>query len=156
MAVSFTLNGKAVNFDGDPETPILWVLRDHLDVTSPKYGCGAALCGACTVHLEGSAIRSCSTPVSAAAGKSVTSLEGLSAKVGKALQDAWIEFDVPQCGYCQTGQMMSAADLLAKKKQPSSDDIKNAMSGNICRCGTHPRIIKAILKAAEIKRTPNN
>ena len=149
MAVSFTLNGKAVNFDGDPETPILWVLRDHLDVTSPKYGCGAALCGACTVHLEGSAIRSCSTPVSAAAGKSVTSLEGLSAKVGKALQDAWIEFDVPQCGYCQTGQMMSAAALLAKKKQPSSDDIKNAMSGNICRCGTYSRIEKAVKRAAD-------
>ncbi|MBU3556702.1 (2Fe-2S)-binding protein [Polynucleobacter sp. Ross1-W9] len=149
MAVSFILNGKAVNFDGDSETPILWVLRDHLDVTSPKYGCGAALCGACTVHLEGSAIRSCSTPVSAAAGKSVTTLEGLAAKVGKALQDAWIEFDVPQCGYCQTGQMMSAADLLAKKKQPSSDDIKNAMSGNICRCGTYSRIEKAVKRAAD-------
>ena len=149
MAVSFTLNGKAVNFDGDPETPILWVLRDYLDVTSPKYGCGAALCGACTVHLEGSAIRSCSTPVSVAAGKSVTSLEGLAPKVGKALQDAWIEFDVPQCGYCQTGQMMSAADLLAKKKQPSSDDIKNAMSGNICRCGTYSRIEKAVKRAAD-------
>ena len=149
MAVSFTLNGKSVNFDGDPETPILWVLRDHLDVTSPKYGCGAALCGACTVHLEGAAIRSCSTPVSAAGGKSVTTLEGLAAKVGKALQDAWIEFDVPQCGYCQTGQMMSAADLLAKKKQPSSDDIKNAMSGNICRCGTYSRIEKAVKRAAD-------
>ena len=149
MAVSFTLNGKAVNFDGDPETPILWVLRDHLDVTSPKYGCGAALCGACTVHLEGAAIRSCSTPVSAAGGKSVTTLEGLAAKVGKALQDAWIEFDVPQCGYCQPGQMISAADLLAKKKQPSSDDIKNAMSGNICRCGTYSRIEKAVKRAAD-------
>ena len=149
MAVSFTLNGKAVNFDGDPETPILWVLRDHLDVTSPKYVCGAALCGACTVHLEGAAIRSCSTPVSAAGGKSVTTLEGLAAKVGKALQDAWIEFDVPQCGYCQTGQMMSAADLLAKKKQPSSDDIKNAMSGNICRCGTYSRSEKAVKRAAD-------
>ena len=149
MAISFTLNGKPVNFEGDPETPILWVLRDHLDVTSPKYGCGAGLCGACTVHLEGAAIRSCSTPVSAAGGKSVTTLEGLATKVGKALQDAWIEFDVPQCGYCQTGQMMSAADLLAKKKQPSSDDIKNAMSGNICRCGTYSRIEKAVKRAAD-------
>ena len=149
MAVSFTLNGKAVNFDGDPDTPILWVLRDHLDVTSPKYGCGAGLCGACTVHLEGAAIRSCSIPVSAAGGKAVTTLEGLAAKVGKALQDAWIEFDVPQCGYCQTGQMMSAADLLAKKKQPSSDDIKDAMSGNICRCGTYSRIEKAVKRAAD-------
>ena len=101
MAVSFTLNCKAVNFEGDPETPILWVLRDHLDVTSPKYGCGVGLCGACTVHLDGAAIRSCSTPISAASGKLVTTLEGLSVKVGKALQDAWIEFDVPQCGYCQ-------------------------------------------------------
>jgi isoquinoline 1-oxidoreductase alpha subunit len=127
----------------------LWVLRDHLDVTSPKYGCGAGLCGACTVHLDGATIRSCSTPVSVAAGKVVTTLEGLSAKVGKALQDAWIEFDVPQCGYCQTGQMMSAADLLAKKKQPSSDDIKNAMSGNICRCGTYSRIEKAVKRAAD-------
>ena len=149
MAVSFTLNGKAITFDGDAQTPILWVLRDHLDVTSPKYGCGAGLCGACTVHLDGAAIRSCSTPVSAASGKTVTTLEGLSAKVGKALQDAWIEFDVPQCGYCQTGQMMSAADLLAKKKQPSSDDIKNAMSGNICRCGTYSRIEKAVKRAAD-------
>jgi len=149
MAISFTLNGKAVNFEGDPETPILWVLRDHLDVTSPKYGCGAGLCGACTVHLEGAAIRSCSIPISAAAGKAVTSLEGLAEKMGKALQDAWIEFDVPQCGYCQTGQMMSAADLLAKKKQPSSDEIKNAMSGNICRCGTYSRIEKAVKRAAD-------
>lgn len=149
MAVSFTLNGKAISFDGDSETPILWVLRDHLDVTSPKYGCGAGLCGACTVHLDGAAIRSCSTPISVAAGKTLTTLEGLAAKVGKALQDAWIEFDVPQCGYCQTGQMMSAADLLAKKKQPSSDDIKNAMSGNICRCGTYSRIEKAVKRAAD-------
>ncbi len=149
MTISFTLNGKAVNFEGDPETPILWVLRDHLDVTSPKYGCGAGLCGACTVHLEGAAIRSCSIPISAAAGKAVTSLEGLAEKMGKAIQDAWIEFDVPQCGYCQTGQMMSAADLLAKKKQPSSDEIKNAMSGNICRCGTYSRIEKAVKRAAD-------
>lgn len=149
MAVSFTLNGKSINFSGDPETPILWVLRDHLDVTSPKYGCGAGLCGACTVHLDGAAIRSCSIPISAASGKSVTTLEGLSPKVGKALQDAWIEFDVPQCGYCQTGQMMSAADLLAKKKQPNSEEIQNAMSGNICRCGTYSRIEKAVKRAAD-------
>jgi isoquinoline 1-oxidoreductase alpha subunit len=149
MAISFNLNGKAVRFEGDPETPILWVLRDHLDVTSPKYGCGAALCGACTVHLEGGAIRSCSTPVSAAAGKSVTTLEGLPAKMGGALQEAWIEFDVPQCGYCQTGQMMSAADLLSKKAKPNSEEIKNAMSGNICRCGTYARIEKAVKRAAD-------
>jgi isoquinoline 1-oxidoreductase alpha subunit len=149
MSIPFTLNGKAVNFDGDPDTPILWVLRDYLDINSPKFGCGAGLCGACTVHLEGAAIRSCSTPVSAVNGKKITTLEGLSPRVGKALQDAWIEFDVPQCGYCQTGQMMSAADLLAKKKQPSSDDIKNAMSGNLCRCGTYARIEKAVKRAAD-------
>jgi isoquinoline 1-oxidoreductase alpha subunit len=149
MTVSFNLNGNPVQFEGDPQTPILWVLRDHLDVTSPKYGCGAGLCGACTVHLEGNAIRSCSTPVSAAAGKKVVTLEGLPQKMGQALQSSWIEFDVPQCGYCQTGQMMSAADLLAKKKWPNPEEIKNAMSGNICRCGTYARIEKAIERAAD-------
>jgi len=149
MGTTFNLNGKSVNFDGDPETPILWVLRDHLDVMSPKFGCGAALCGACTVHLEGNAIRSCSTPVSVAAGRNVTTLEGLAPKMGKALNEAWVEFDVPQCGYCQTGQMMSAADLLTKNKYPSSGDIKNALSGNICRCGTYARIEKAVKRAAD-------
>ncbi|MBU3613823.1 (2Fe-2S)-binding protein [Polynucleobacter sp. Latsch14-2] len=149
MTVSFNLNGNSVQFEGDPQTPILWVLRDHLDVTSPKYGCGAGLCGACTVHLEGSAIRSCSIPVSAAAGKKVVTLEGLPQKMGQALQSSWIEFDVPQCGYCQTGQMMSAADLLVKKKRPNPEEIKNAMSGNICRCGTYSRIEKAIERAAD-------
>ena len=149
MTVSFNLNRNSVQFDGDPQTPILWVLRDYLDVTSPKYGCGAGLCGACTVHLEGSAIRSCSIPVSAAAGKKVVTLEGLPQKMGQALQSSWIEFDVPQCGYCQTGQMMSAADLLSKKKRPNPEEIKNAMSGNICRCGTYSRIEKAIERAAD-------
>lgn len=149
MTVSFNLNGNPVQFEGDPETPILWVLRDHLDVTSPKFGCGAGLCGACTVHLDGGAIRSCSTPVSAAAGKKVVTLEGLPEKMGNALQSSWIEFDVPQRGYCQTGQMMSAADLLAKKKQPNAEEIKSAMSGNICRCGTYARIEKAVKRAAD-------
>ena len=149
MTVSFNLNENPVQFEGDPETPILWVLRDHLDVTSPKFGCGAGLCGACTVHLDGGAIRSCSTPVSAAAGKKVVTLEGLPEKMGNALQSSWIEFDVPQCGYCQTGQMMSAADLLAKKKQPNAEEIKSAMSGNICRCGTYARIEKAVKRAAD-------
>jgi isoquinoline 1-oxidoreductase alpha subunit len=149
MTVFFNLNGNPVQFEGDPQTPILWVLRDYLDVTSPKYGCGAGLCGACTVHLEGGAIRSCSVPVSAAAGKKVVTLEGLPQKMGQALQSSWIEFDVPQCGYCQTGQMMSAADLLAKKKRPNPEEIKNAMSGNICRCGTYSRIEKAIERAAD-------
>ena len=149
MTVFFNLNGNPVQFEGDPQTPILWVLRDYLDVTSPKYGCGAGLCGACTVHLEGGAIRSCSVPVSAAAGKKVVTLEGLPQKMCQALQSSWIEFDVPQCGYCQTGQMMSAADLLAKKKRPNPEEIKNAMSGNICRCGTYSRIEKAIERAAD-------
>ena len=149
MTVSFNLNGNAIQFEGDPETPILWVLRDHLDVTSPKYGCGAGLCGACTVHLDGAAIRSCSIPISEAAGKKVVTLEGLPEKVGQALQSSWIEFDVPQCGYCQTGQMMSAAELLAKKRQPNTEEIKNAMSGNICRCGTYARIEKAVKRAAD-------
>ena len=149
MTVSFNLNGNTIQFEGDPETPILWVLRDHLDVTSPKYGCGAGLCGACTVHLDGAAIRSCSIPISEAAGKKVVTLEGLPEKVGRALQSSWIEFDVPQCGYCQTGQMMSAAELLAKKRQPNTEEIKNAMSGNICRCGTYARIEKAVKRAAD-------
>ena len=149
MTVSFNLNGNAIQFEGDPETPILWVLRDHLDVTSPKYGCGAGLCGACTVHLDGAAIRSCSIPISEAAGKKVVTLEGLPENVGQALQSSWIEFDVPQCGYCQTGQMMSAAELLAKKRQPNTDEIKSAMSGNICRCGTYARIEKAVKRAAD-------
>jgi len=149
MTVSFNLNGNTIQFEGDPETPILWVLRDHLDVTSPKYGCGAGLCGACTVHLDGAAIRSCSIPISEAAGKKVVTLEGLPEKVGQALQSSWVEFDVPQCGYCQTGQMMSAAELLAKKRQPNTEEIKNAMSGNICRCGTYARIEKAVKRAAD-------
>ncbi|MGL5003421.1 MAG: (2Fe-2S)-binding protein [Casimicrobium sp.] len=134
--MKLNVNGKSVNCDGDPETPILWVLRDHLDVTSPKFGCGMALCGACTVHLDGAAIRSCSTPVSAAAGKKITTVEGLPAKLGKALQDAWIAEEVPQCGYCQTGQMMSAAALLTTNKNPSNEQIVAAMDGNVCRCGT--------------------
>jgi isoquinoline 1-oxidoreductase subunit alpha len=125
----------------------LWVLRDHLDVTSPKFGCGMALCGACTVHLDDSPIRSCSTPVSAAVGKKITTIEGLPAKVGKALQDAWIAEEVPQCGYCQTGQMMSAAALITKNAKPSETEIVAAMDGNICRCGTYSRIQKAVVRA---------
>ena len=145
--MKLNVNGKPANFEGDPDTPILWVLRDHLDVTSPKFGCGMALCGACTVHLDGSPIRSCSTPVSAAVGKKITTIEGLPAKVGKALQDAWIAEEVPQCGYCQTGQMMSAAALITKNAKPSETEIIAAMDGNICRCGTYRRIQKAIVRA---------
>jgi isoquinoline 1-oxidoreductase subunit alpha len=147
--VKMNVNGKATTFDGDPDTPILWVLRDHLDVTSPKFGCGMALCGACTVHLDGAPIRSCSTPVSAAAGKSITTVEGLPAKLGKALQEAWIAEEVPQCGYCQTGQMMSAAALINTNKNPSNEQIVAAMDGNVCRCGTYTRIQKAITRAAK-------
>jgi isoquinoline 1-oxidoreductase subunit alpha len=147
--VKMNVNGKTTTFDGDPDTPILWVLRDHLDVTSPKFGCGMALCGACTVHLDGAPIRSCSTPVSAAAGKNVTTIEGLPAKLGKALQEAWIAEEVPQCGYCQTGQMMSAAALITTNKAPSEEQIIAAMDGNVCRCGTYHRIQKAITRAAK-------
>ena len=147
--LKLNVNGKPANFDGDPDTPILWVLRDHLDVTSPKFGCGMALCGACTVHLDGVPIRSCSTPASAAVGKRITTIEGLPVKVGKALQDAWIAEEVPQCGYCQTGQMMSAAALITKNANPSEADIVSAMDGNICRCGTYSRIQKAIVRAGK-------
>jgi len=145
--LKLNVNGKPADFDGDPDTPILWVLRDHLDVTSPKFGCGMALCGACTVHLDGVPIRSCSTPVAAAVGKKITTIEGLPVKVGKALQDAWIAEEVPQCGYCQTGQMMSAAALITKNTKPSEAEIIAAMDGNVCRCGTYHRIQKAIVRA---------
>ena len=147
--LKLNVNGKAASFDGDPETPILWVLRDHLDVSSPKFGCGMALCGACTVHLDGVPVRSCSTPASAAVGKKITTIEGLPAKVGKALQDAWIAEEVPQCGYCQTGQMMSAAALITKNPNPTEAEIVGAMDGNVCRCGTYHRIQKAIVRAGK-------
>ena len=147
MSISLNVNGKAVSVDVHPSTPILWALRDNLNMTGTKFGCGTALCGACTVHLDGSPIRSCSTPVSAAVGKKITTIEGLPAKVGKALQDAWIAEEVPQCGYCQTGQMMSAAALITKNAKPSEGDIISAMDGNICRCGTYSRIQKAIVRA---------
>ena len=145
--MKLNVNGATVDFDGDASTPLLWVLRDHLNITTPKFGCGAGLCGACTVHLEGEAIRSCSLPVSAAVGKRVTTLEGLPASIGKPIQEAWIAESVPQCGYCQCGQTMSAAALLSKNKTPSETQIVEAMDGNICRCGTYSRIKKAIVRA---------
>ncbi len=148
--ISFTLNGKPVNVDDDPSTPLLWVLRDSLGLTGTKFGCGMALCGACTVHLDGKAIRSCVSPLARVAGKRVTTIEGLSANLSHPLQRAWIEVDVPQCGYCQSGQIMSAAVLLAQNARPADRDIDEAMSGNICRCGTYTRIRKAIHRAAEI------
>ncbi len=147
---NFFVNGKAVQVDVDPSTPLLWVLRESLGLTGTKFGCGMALCGACTVHLEGKAIRSCVAPVSRAEGKHVTTIEGLSADLTHPLQKAWIELDVPQCGYCQSGQIMSAAVLLAEIQKPTDKDIDEAMGGNICRCGTYSRIRQAIHRAAEL------
>ena len=146
----FTLNGKSVSVYVDPATPLLWVMRDSLGMTGTKFGCGMALCGACTVHLDGKAIRSCVAPVSRAEGRRVTTIEGLSENLTDPLQRAWIEMDVPQCGYCQSGQIMSAAVLLAANLKPSDTEIDEAMGGNICRCGTYPRIRRAIHRAAEI------
>lgn len=140
----FKLNGSEVRVDDDPETPLLWVLRDTFGLTGTKFGCGAAQCGACTVHLDGDPIRSCSIPISGAEGHSVTTIEGLSADGTHPLQLAWIELDVPQCGYCQSGQIMTAAALLAQNAKPSDQDIDAAMSGNLCRCGTYNRIRAAI------------
>jgi isoquinoline 1-oxidoreductase subunit alpha len=146
--IAFSVNGKQVDLDVDPSTPLLWVIRDHLLLTGTKYGCGMAQCGACTVHIDGEAVRSCVAPVSRATGKAVTTIEGLSPNLSHPLQRAWLEEDVPQCGYCQSGQLMSAAVLLREKPQPTDDDIDQAMTGNICRCGTYPRIRRAIHRAA--------
>jgi isoquinoline 1-oxidoreductase alpha subunit len=146
---NFNLNGKAVSLQIDPTTPILWTLRDHIGLTGTKFGCGAALCGACTVHLNGSPIRACVTPVSAAEGASVTTIEAIAQnRIGKAVQEAWIKHDVAQCGYCQSGQIMSATALLTSKNNPTDADIDAAMSGNICRCGTYQRIRAAIKDAS--------
>jgi len=150
--ITLKVNGKTMNVDVDPGTPLLWVLRETLSLTGTKYGCGMAQCGACTVHLNGEAIRSCVKRVADAAGKEITTIEGLSTDLSHPLQIAWIEIDVPQCGYCQSGQIMSAAVLLAENSQPTDTDIDEAMTGNICRCGTYPRIRKAIHRAAEMKR----
>ncbi len=150
--LTLRVNGSDKKVSVSPETPLLWVLRDTLELTGTKFGCGAGLCGACTVHVDGSPIRSCSTPVSQVAGKSITTIEGLGANglglLGQALQQAWIAEEVPQCGYCQTGQIMSAAALLAKTPNPTDDQITQAMNGNLCRCGTYERIRKAIHRAA--------
>ena len=149
--INLNLNGRNTAVDVDADMPLLWVLRDVLGLTGTKYGCGMALCGACTVHLDGEPVRSCVTPVSAASGKHVTTIEGLSPDNSHPVQRAWIELDVPQCGYCQSGQIMSAAALLAQTPQPSDVDIDAAMAGNICRCGTYQRIRAAIHRAAALK-----
>ncbi|HSB61410.1 MAG TPA: (2Fe-2S)-binding protein [Vicinamibacteria bacterium] len=147
--IRLQVNGRTHVVDAEPGTPLLWVLRDTLGMTGTKFGCGIALCGACTVHLDGQPVRSCSTPVSAAAGKAITTIEAVGATpVGRRVQAAWADLDVPQCGYCQSGQIMSAAALLARKPDPTDADIDGAMAGNICRCGTYPRIRAAIHAAA--------
>jgi len=146
--VKLTVNGKPRTYDGDPEMPLLWYVRDDLRLTGTRFGCGAGLCGACTVHLDGRAVRSCQTPASTVAGKQVTTIEGLSSDGTHPLQVAWQEIDVPQCGYCQAGQIMSAAALLARTPKPTDADIDTAMNGNLCRCATYLRIREAIHKAA--------
>jgi isoquinoline 1-oxidoreductase alpha subunit len=147
---TLNVNGKTLDVDAAPDTPLLWVLRDHLNMTGTKYGCGMALCGACTVHLDGAATRSCVLPLQAVGGRSITTIEGLSKDRSHAVQKAWLEIDVPQCGYCQSGQIMSAAALLKSNPHPSDADIDAAMSGNICRCGTYTRIRQAIHRAAQL------
>jgi isoquinoline 1-oxidoreductase alpha subunit len=150
--ITLTVNGTPRQLDVAPEMPLLWALRETLELTGTKYGCGMALCGACTVHVDGTPTRSCVTPVSAVAGKQVTTIEGLSAKSDHPAQRAWMELDVPQCGFCQSGQLMSAAALLAQNKTPTDQDIDAAMAGNICRCGTYQRIRAAIHRAAALAR----
>jgi len=148
MAVSFTINGKSASVDVGDDTPLLWVVREHLKLTGTKFGCGSGLCGACTVHVDGKAMRSCQTGLKDVTGKKVTTIEGLSPNSSHPLQKAWIAEQVPQCGYCQSGQIMQAAELLAKNKKPSRQQIVEHMDGNICRCGTYPRIVRAIQRAA--------
>ncbi|NHE56519.1 MULTISPECIES: (2Fe-2S)-binding protein [Cyclobacterium] len=146
---SLNINGKSVQVDVDPNTPLLWVLRDHLDLVGTKFGCGIAQCGACTVHVDGEAVRSCSYPISIVEDKKVVTIEGLSEKGDHPVQKAWVEHDVPQCGYCQSGQIMSAASLLARNPKPTDEEITSAMNGNICRCGTYTRIKAAIKTASQ-------
>jgi isoquinoline 1-oxidoreductase alpha subunit len=148
--ISLNINNKVYEVDASPDMPLLWAIRDLAQLTGTKFGCGIAQCGACTVHLDGMAIRSCSFPVGAAAGKKITTIEGLSEKVGLAVQKAWVELQVPQCGYCQSGQIMSATALLTSKPHPTNADIDAAMQGNLCRCGTYQRVRSAIHRAAEL------
>jgi len=150
MALNLTVNGKAYTVDIEPETPLLWVIRDSIGLVGTKYGCGIAKCGACTVHIDGQATKSCNTAASAAVGKNITTIEGLSADSKHPVQVAWTEIDVPQCGYCQSGQIMAAAALLSKNKRPTDADIDAEMADNVCRCGTYQRIRQAIHRAAEL------
>jgi aerobic-type carbon monoxide dehydrogenase small subunit (CoxS/CutS family) len=150
--MKLNVNGREIDVEAASDTPLLWVLRDHLGMTGTKYGCGMALCGACTVHVDGVATRSCVLPLAAVEGRRIATIESLSADRSHPVQQAWLELDVPQCGYCQSGQIMSAAALLAANPSPTDEDIDAAMSGNICRCGTYPRIRKAIHRAAELAR----
>lgn len=147
--IQLTVNGRKHQFDGDPETPLLWVLRDQFQLKGTKYGCGMGLCGACTVHVNGEPTRACLTRISAAADKTITTIEGISSDGSHPVQAAWVDLDVPQCGYCQAGQIMTACALLKQKPKPTDADIDSAMSGNLCRCGTYIRIRAAIHKAAE-------
>ena len=148
--IAFRVNGRSASFGDDPSTPLLWVLRDNLHLTGAKYGCGIARCGACTVHIDGEPVRSCVTPVSRADGRDVTTIEGLSTDLGHPVQRAWLELQTPQCGYCHSGQMMTAAALLSKIPSPTDADIDDAMSANLCRCGTYHRIRASIHRAAEL------
>jgi len=148
-AITFTINGKPATVDVEPDTPLLWVVREHLELTGTKFGCGSGLCGACTVHVDGKAMRSCQLSAAQVAGRKVTTIEGLSPNSSHPLQKAWVAEQVPQCGYCQSGQIMQAAALLATNKKPTREQIVEHMDGNLCRCGTYPRIVKAIQRAAK-------
>lgn len=155
--MQLTVNGRSVQIDVEPDTPLLWVIRDEIQLTGTKFGCGRGLCGACTVHLNGQAIRSCITPIAAVEGQSITTIEGLAkGDTLHPLQASWIKHNVPQCGYCQSGQLMSASALLANNPSPTSEEIKSAMAGNICRCGTYPRIEAAIRDAADSQTAHND
>ncbi len=153
MQLTLAINGRETRVDVDPETPMLWVLRDTIGLTGTKYGCGIARCGACTIHLDGQATKACQLPASAAVGRQITTIEGLSATRSHPVQKAWIEIGVPQCGYCQSGQIMSASALLAERKNPTDAEIEAAMADNLCRCGTYQRIRQAIHRAAEIAQS---
>ena len=150
MQFTLSINGKSETVDVEPETPLLWVLRDTIGLTGTKYGCGIARCGACTIHVDGLAMKACQLQASAAVGKQITTIEGLSKNSSHPVQQAWVEIGVPQCGYCQSGQIMSAAALLARRKNPTLEEIEAAMGDNLCRCGTYQRIVKAVQRASEL------